>query len=229
MRKEEVVFFGLFLLVFILVGATIIFNFKSITGFVVLNQGGDYGASFSNSQSEANLSKLQLFTDGESEKNYKGVIFDAGEEVIFNKIEWVGDAPSGRILYGFKEGKYVYTYDEGASWFPIDSPEIISRIENAKVKGDLVDKYETNMLFNARACFNEDCSDSDFSEINPSDFFLRGKYFQYSIEFVTTNSLVTPKIDKVVVKYIFQDGKESEIEFSDFETSSFGLEDVSGE
>lgn len=222
MRKRVVVFFALlFLFVFIL-GSFHLLRFGGITGFSILDSGLSNNALDDDSRITERNENSFILNAEESEGIYESEIIDFGSEAVLNRIEWEGEIPKGRILYGFKEGSYAYTFDEWEHWSAAEDEGIISRIENSKVKGDLVEKFNSDIKFKVRLCYIEDCSDGNFTEVEPEKIFLNGRYLQYSIELKTTHSFVNPRVDKVIFYYSTDGetgGQELSLERNDF---SFG-------
>lgn len=63
-------------------------------------------------------------------------------------------------------------------------------------------QIESNISFQTRACSTIDCSDTSFSEVDLGSLNLIGDYFQYKVDFTTTDSTVSPSLENIIVDYI---------------------------
>ncbi len=165
------------------------FGFKGVTGFSVLDsdeinfEEGDFqGIEFSDG-------KLYLSPDVSSGE-YTSRIIDLGDQAIVKRFDWQGES-SGKLFYMKDEtGKFVISYDEGASWQELKDSKKIEEIASARTRSALVEETSGNIEFQIRVCDYEDCSDKDFVNVNLGDLNLEGRYFQGKIIFNGLGSYV---------------------------------------
>lgn len=70
---------------------------------------------------------------------------------------------------------------------------------NVLISYDYVSPFNASLSFQAKACSSSDCSDANFTGVDLSDLNLIGQYFQYRVDFSTSDSSLTPLLENVVI------------------------------
>ncbi len=126
---------------------------------------------------------------------------------INDDFNGAGDTENGKSIIT-DSNNYLYVIDGGEDVFKsADSGATFTKVAtnfngaNGITPTIAVVVRQTNLSFQTKNCFSSDCSDGIWQTADLNNLALYGRYFQYSVNFSTPDTGITPFLKSVSIDY----------------------------